>query len=481
MQSVRARLVLLVDRDTFPIVVVSVCAIAVFWLATGSVGSDSWLALVAGREIVDHGLPHTERLTSWASGRNWVDQQWLAQLILYGEHGAGGLVALVVVNAAVVVAAFALAVAAARRLGGSATAVALVAIPSILVLLPYTGVRAQPLTYPLFVALLWLLVRQARAPSRSVILAVPLLVLWANLHGSVVLGAGLVALLGLAEAVALLHRIRSREAVLRVAGPPGRPVATVLASPYAADLPGYYRTVLWNPAFKDIVTEWARPTLGDNWPFFALAILGGVLVVLTRRRFTLFEKLAFLALVAGGLSAVRNAVWVVFAVVILVPRALDAVWQPAVAPRRAAVNVILAAAIAAGALAAIAAAAAKPSSDYEKEFPSAAARAASAAAAHKLGARIFASPKYADWLLWRDPTLAGRIAFDARFELLRADELRALGAFYSRSKRDWRAAATCCAVLVLGTDESVTDVLRRELQVTYRNGATTVLVRHRRP
>jgi hypothetical protein len=331
------------------------------------------------------------------------------------------------------------------------------------------------LTYPLFVALVWLLVRQARAPTLSVLLAVPLLVIWANLHGSVVLGAGLVALLGVAEAVGFARGGRSRGVLVRIAGLLIVPWLSILASPYAADLPGYYRTVLWNPAFKDIVTEWQRPTLGHDWPFFALAIIGGVLIGLTRRRFTLFEKLAFLALVFAGLSAARNAVWVMFAVVILVPRALDGLWQPAAAPRRPAVNVVLAAALAAGALGVVAAAAAKPASDYEQDFPPPAARAARAAA--DSGGDIFASPRYANWLLWRDPTLAGRVAYDARFELLTNDELRMLGAFFSRSTPDWRSATACCEVLVLGTDEPVTRILRREWRVVYRDDEATVLVR----
>jgi hypothetical protein len=468
MGGLRTRLTRFADRETFPIVVVSILAMAVFWLAVGSVGSDSWLGIVAGREIVDHGLPQTDRLTVWAAGRDWVDQQWLAQLILYGVHNLGGLVGLVVVNAAVVVAGFALAVAAARRLGGSATAAALVAVPSILVFLPYTGVRAQALTYPLFVALFWLLVREARAPSWRVALAAPILVLWANLHGSVVLGAGLVALLGIAEAVA-------RRPFLRAAALVVLPWLLVLASPYAADLPGYYRTVLWNPAFRNVVTEWARPTLADDWPFFVLAVGGGVLIGLARSRFTLFEKLAFLALVLAGLNASRNAVWVVFAVVILAPRALDALWQPEGAPRRATLNVALAASAAGLALVIAIAAAARPASDYAKEFPAAAARAAAS------GARVFANERYADWLLWGDPSVRGRVAFDARLELLTADEIRSVAAFRGTVGPDWRRAARGFPMLVLSTKDDARP-LRRLLRdpgvrVVYRDRRVTVLSR----
>src|SRR6266540_549430 len=56
-----------------------------------SLRSDTWLALVAGREIVQHGLPRHDALTAWTLGDRWVDQQWLAQLTLYGLERVGGL------------------------------------------------------------------------------------------------------------------------------------------------------------------------------------------------------------------------------------------------------------------------------------------------------------------------------------------------------------------------------------------------------
>ena len=45
---------------------------------------DGWLALVSGRWIAQHGLPSHDTLTVWTHGRRWTDQQWLAQLALYG-------------------------------------------------------------------------------------------------------------------------------------------------------------------------------------------------------------------------------------------------------------------------------------------------------------------------------------------------------------------------------------------------------------
>ena len=56
--------------------------------------------------------------------------------------------------------------------------------------------RPQSFAFPLFAAVLWLVLADARQPSRRVFLTLPLLVLWTNLHGSVVLGAMLVSLAG---------------------------------------------------------------------------------------------------------------------------------------------------------------------------------------------------------------------------------------------------------------------------------------------
>ena len=47
-------------------------------------------------------------------------------------------------------------------------------------------------------------------------------------------------------------------------------------------------------------------------------------------------------------------------------------------------------------------------------------------------ARIFANERFADWLVLEHPSLAGRIAFDGRFELLTAKELQRIVYFRAR-------------------------------------------------
>src|SRR5690242_16262249 len=60
-------------------------------IASQLVLTDLWVGLVSGREIWQHGIPSTEHLTSLAAGHRWVDQQWLAQLLMYASERVGGV------------------------------------------------------------------------------------------------------------------------------------------------------------------------------------------------------------------------------------------------------------------------------------------------------------------------------------------------------------------------------------------------------
>src|SRR5262249_54251154 len=90
---------------------------------------DGWMALVSGRWIAQHGLPAHDTLTVWTHGRRWTDQQWLAQLGLYGLWRLGGIKLALLVHALLVTSGLVLAAAFARTRGVSALSVTYVAIP----------------------------------------------------------------------------------------------------------------------------------------------------------------------------------------------------------------------------------------------------------------------------------------------------------------------------------------------------------------
>jgi hypothetical protein len=61
---------------------------------------------------------------------------------------------------------------------------------------------------------------------------------------------------------------------------------------------------------------------------------------------------------------------------------------------------------------------------------------------------VFADSRYADWLLWAEPDLRGRIAYDVRFELFSTSQITKLSAFSNRIGDDWRGATNGYAVVV---------------------------------
>ena len=109
-------------------------------------------------------------------------------------------------------------------------------------------------------------------------------------------------------------------------------------------------------------------------------------------------------------------------------------------------NRLLATVMIAGVAAATVGVAFEPGSWLRQQYPVAASNAAAkAAGAH---GRIFANEAYSDWLVFEHPELAGRIAYDSRFELLTNAELRSVTEFRSRIA-DWRSTVRGYAVLVL--------------------------------
>ena len=216
--------------------------------------NDSWLNLMAGREVVENGLPSRDEITVYGLGATWTDQQWLAQIFMYGVYSLGGFALLSVATCDVRRRRRSrIAAAAARQLGAGPRAIWLLFLP-VLIAAPWAwSIRAQMLALPLYTGLLWLLASEARRPTRRIWLAFPLLVVWANVHGSVALGALLVMLLGAYELVAeprsdlaAQPRARSLLAPLAVLATPYGPVETVR----------YYHLLLVDPPFAGRVTEW---------------------------------------------------------------------------------------------------------------------------------------------------------------------------------------------------------------------------------
>lgn len=380
-------------------------AVALGVASSGLVVQDTWLALVAGREVVTHGLPAVSHLTLLSDGHRWIDQQWLAQVVFYGLARVGGVGLVLAVCLVATLAAFGLCARIALVRGGSPLAI--VGFVGLAVVAAPWGFQLRPQSFGLFffAVVLALLERDRQ------LLVLPVLCLWANVHGSVVLGV----------ALALAYAITTREPLLLLAP------AALFASPYGLRLATYYHTMLLDPPFGHLVREWQRTTPSAlTAGFFLLVAFVALLAWRRRRRLRTYDIVVLALLLAVGLDALRGTVW--FALAALA-------YGPQLATRREPAQVASFAftAVAAGiVVAAIGFVATHPPAPLPFTVH---------------GQRVLADDATADELLWQQPELRGRVAYDVAFELLTPVQIRRMLAWRNLTP-GWKAAVRKYGVVV---------------------------------
>ena len=430
---------------------------------------DSWLTFLGGREISQHGIPGIDTLTVLSHGRHWIDQQWLAQLLTYKLESTAGLGATLTIFALLVITPLVLACGLARRAASArnVTVFAVLACPAAL-----CAVRAQAFSYFLFVPFFALLCAEARRPSRKVWLVLPLLVVWANLHGAVLVAAALVIVLGATE----IHAGRRRRGLVLAVGA----AASVLATPYGLALIGYYRSTAGNALFKRYILEWAPPTVpsGVGLPFFLTAGIAIVLVARRPRALSTFELGALGFTLAGALTAQRSIVWFSYAALLLLPKVLEQSWpQRALDARTARIYGVLALVSTVVLAATTAQAFATGSKRIRASFPAAAIQTVRSVLARDPHARVIGTEATSDWLLYELPELRGRIAFDGRWEVLAPGQFREVRNYLKQSGPDWQQLSRGYRLIVLdpswnkGLDRYYT---AHGLRVLYRGSRVVV-------
>ena len=465
----------ILETSPFPILLVSLVGIVLLTVFGPSlVVGDTWLTLMAGREVVEHGLPSTETITLLGQGATWTDQQWLAQVVFYGAHGLAGMRAVVLLDVLLVLLALAFATATARTSGASSRSTFLIGLLAVIAGPWGWTIRAQSTALPLYAAALWLLVDASRrGVRRRTLIVLPLLVLWANLHGSVVLGAGLTVLLAIVELVRT-RRLAWMPLALVVLAP-----LCVLASPYGTKLVDYYNLMLVDAPFAPILREWqwSSPS-GTTALFWVLAVVAAGLLALRRcrSRLTVYELAVLAVTFVGAVQAVRGVIWFALACAAILPVALDGAPDEG-RRRRAATST------------------ARSRWPRSEDWPLRSSRSwrtprpgtsptgtssASRPSARRpatRASRVYATDGTADWLLWRIPDLRGRIAYDVRFELYDQATLDRIVQYGDR-RGDWTSLVDGYRVVVVD-DLAHLEALAAEpgSRIVYRDDEIAVVAR----
>jgi len=159
-----------------PIITFSVVFIIFFIVSSLRLDPDFGWHLKAGEYFLAHSIPATDIFTYTATNFPWVDHEWLSDTLMSIIYSGGGYLALCAVYSAI----WAFTVWLFGRKAHNLTI-----LLAVLAIVPFAGVRA--ITWSaLGLALLMVIVNAKDHRYRWLIL--PLFLIWANMHGSFVIG-----------------------------------------------------------------------------------------------------------------------------------------------------------------------------------------------------------------------------------------------------------------------------------------------------
>lgn len=257
-------------------------AIAMLALALFSPGmlgdGDTFWHLATGEWIIGHGaVPHSDPFSLTHAGADWTAHEWLAEVAMAAALRAGGWGGLLVLTAgAAAVAFFQLA----RHLGRwlPAGAVLLLTLLAAACVSPVLLARPHILALPFleaWVAGLFIARSAGRAPSWGLL---PVMCVWANMHGGFIIGLLLVAPLALEAALARPEAWR--DVLARWGGFLLAATAAALVTPHGwAGLLFPFQVV--GASDWSMIQEWQPPNFGTLQPL-ELVLMAGLYFALTR-------------------------------------------------------------------------------------------------------------------------------------------------------------------------------------------------------
>jgi hypothetical protein len=197
--------------------------------------------------------------------------------------------------------------------------------------------------------------------------------------------------------------------------------------------------------------------LGPKTAAFYLLAFGAVFAIARApKALTLFEKAAVVVLLVLAVEATRGVTWFILFMLVALPSAIHGLKLPSISLGSNNASVVSSSVVA---VAALLIAASRSTAWFTRDYPTSGGRVvASAAGSTKL---VFTNGAFGDWLLLKHPSLRGRIAYDARFELL-PDGRLADAVAVSIGRYDYERILTPFDLVVLRPKEhEIRNTLRR--------------------
>jgi hypothetical protein len=416
-------------------------------IAFGPISSIDLAYLVrAGRVMFDTGeILRVDVFTFTAWCEPWLNQQWGAEIVVGGAFEALGWLGLALLRAALTAGVTAFVYAACLTNGALRRAAAWLTLLAAVLLLGGFQLRGQLFGLFLFAALRWIIAGRARHAGR-LWWAIPISLIWANVHGSFPLAVLMLLFAWLED------RLASR-AGGRILGVAALSMAATVVTPFGPRVWGYVMDVSTDPLIREVVLEWRPPGLGTyTGVIFFISVAMALVVFIRNRRalpwIALVELGFFLALAA---SSSRNVFWWGIVLATTLSRLPWARRAPALDPRNRANLVLL------GLLAAV------PLVAGARWFPHASAeppsegliRLAPAALTEELRSRLQPGEPFANaqpWGSWFELSLPEYpVMVDSRFEVVPPQAVRA-SIEISSAEPGWQAELDALPVRFYAVD-----------------------------
>ena len=235
---------------------------------------DTLWQITVGQWILDHrAVPHTDVYSFTMRGQPWISTQWLAQVLYAEVYAWFGWTGPVVLAAIASAATFALLARYLVRNLSDSAALVFVAV-ALALTAPHLLARPHVLALPIMVAWIGELIAAADRRAAPSFLLLPLMALWANIHGGFVFGLVMMAPIAL-DAVIESEASDRMALAMRWAIFAALALGASCCTPYGWESLLASRKILALGSALPLITEWRAADFTTLHPF-EICLLGAI-------------------------------------------------------------------------------------------------------------------------------------------------------------------------------------------------------------
>ncbi|MFH1412597.1 MAG: hypothetical protein ABIG10_01020 [bacterium] len=257
-------------------------------------------------------VPHDQIYMWTLEGKDWVDHEWLSNIMLYLGYEHLGYFWLNIIFALIIILALSLATAYLKKTyfknTGDYVLIGLQLL-GLIAIMPHLGVRLQEITILFLVILLIIIDKFSRKPGKIIYWLIPLFLIWANLHAGFLIG---IAVLGWWLTVQLILTIFKSKPTkwLKLLIIMVLSCAATLITPYGWKLYSFLSDYT-NNAYLKIIEEWlpiyALPI--HYWQMLFIAIIISLIIAcygLSLKKLNLWQVSITIIFLAMAIKSTRH-------------------------------------------------------------------------------------------------------------------------------------------------------------------------------